>query len=216
VAEPHQGGARKPPPKLTKKQRAEAGRKAASRRKQQRIATVSSLVAVALAIVVVVGVIAFRGSSTPATSNTTLTAWSLPALNRSGQVALTQFRGKPTVVNFFASWCSACDAELPGFRTEAEALKGKINFVGVDSLETGDKNYMPNRHHLNGAFVALAQDVGGANKSGLHDALGGGNSMPLTAFYDTNGKLLDVERTAIVSTSALAAKINQVYHLNGA
>ncbi len=168
----------------------------------RRIATASSVVAVALAIVIVIVVIAFRKSSTPAASNTTPKTWSLPALNGSGQVALTQFRGKPTVANFFASWCSACDAELPGFRTEAEALKGKINFVGVDSLETGDKNYMPNRHRLNGAFVALAQDVGGANKSGLHDALGGGNSMPLTAFYDANGKLLDVERTAIVSTSS--------------
>lgn len=55
-------------------------------------------------------------------------------------------------------------------------MKGKVTFIGVDSLETGDKNLMPDRHHLVGSFAALAQDVAGANGSGLHDALGGGNS----------------------------------------
>lgn len=90
-----------------------------------------------------------------------------------------------------------------------------MNFVGVDSLETGDPNSMPNRHHLVGAFAALAHDEGGANGSGLHDALGGGNTMPLTAFYDANGKLLDVEHLALVPVSVLQAKINQLQGITG-
>ncbi|MEP7021432.1 MAG: TlpA disulfide reductase family protein [Pseudonocardiales bacterium] len=208
----HPSAAGRRPSKLTKQQRAAAASKAAIRR-QRRAAAVAVVIAVAAAILVTVGVVAFRGHSSPSSSNTTPTAFSLPALNGSGRVTLTQFRGKPTVVNFFASWCSACDSELPGFKAEADALKGRVNFVGVDSLETGDKNYMPRRHHLLGSFAALAQDVGGSNGSGLHDALGGGNTMPLTAFYDSNGKLLDVERTALVPASVLTDKINQLYHL---
>lgn len=47
---------------------------------------------------------------------------------------------------------------------------------------------MRQRHRLGGAFVALAQDVGGSNSSGLHDAFGGGNIVPLAAFYDANGQ----------------------------
>jgi len=90
-----------------------AARKAAIRRKQRRAAAVAAVIGVAAAILVTVGVLAFRGHSTPSSSNTTPTAFSLPALNGSGRVRLTQFRGKPTVVNFFASWCSACDSELP-------------------------------------------------------------------------------------------------------
>lgn len=215
MTNPHPSAAERRPSKPTKQQRATAARKAAIRRKQRRAAAVAAVIGVAAAILVTVGVVAFRGHSTPSSSNTTRTAFSLPALNGSGRVTLTQFRGKPTVVNFFASWCSACDSELPGFKAEADALKGRVNFVGVDSLETGDKNYMPRRHHLLGSFAALAQDVGGSNGSGLHDALGGGNTMPLTAFYDSNGTLLDVERTALVPASVLTDKIQQLYHLTG-
>ncbi|GAC1608271.1 MAG: hypothetical protein NVS3B26_04500 [Mycobacteriales bacterium] len=187
--------------------RGAAARRAASRRKQTRLA----LVAGGAAVVSVVAFLAFRGSS-PGSGVTTPTAFSLPALNGTGQVALADFRGKPTVVNFFASWCSACDRELPGFKAEADALKGKVTFIGVDSLETGDKNFMPNRHHLVGSFAALAQDVAGANGSGLHDALGGGNSMPLTAFYDANGTLLDVQRTAL-EPQVLHGMLAELYHL---
>lgn len=187
--------------------RGAAARRAASRRKQTRLA----LVAGGVAVVVVVAFLAFRGSS-PGTGVTTPTAFSLPTLNGTGTVALADFKGKPTVVNFFASWCTACDRELPGFKAEADALKGQVNFIGVDSLETGDKNFMPNKHHLVGSFTALAHDVAGANGSGLHDALGGGNSMPLTAFYDASGKLLDVQRTAL-EPQVLHDKLGELYHL---
>ena len=189
--------------------RGAAARRAAARRRTQ---TRLALAAGGVAVVVAVAFLAFRGSSAGA-SVTTPTAFSLPALNGTGQVALADFRGKPTVVNFFASWCSACDRELPGFKAEADALKGKVTFIGVDSLETGDKNLMPDRHHLVGSFAALAQDVAGANGSGLHDALGGGNSMPLTAFYDANGALLDVQRTAL-EPKVLHDKLAAIYRLS--
>jgi thiol-disulfide isomerase/thioredoxin len=184
------------------------GRQAAARRRRPaRLA----LVAGCVAAVVAVGFLAFQGSSS-GSSVTTTAAFSLPALNGPGKVALADFRGKPTVVNFFASWCSACDRELPGFKAEADALKGKVTFIGVDSLETGDKNFMPDRHHLKGSFAALAQDVAGANGSGLHDALGGGNSMPLTAFYGADGTLLSVQRTAL-EPQVLHDQLVTLYHL---
>ena len=190
--------------------RGSAARRVAARRRTR---TRLALVAGGVAVIVDVAFLAFRGGSAGA-SVTTPTAFSLPALNGTGKVALKDFRGKPTVVNFFASWCSACDRELPGFKAEADALKGKVTFIGVDSLETGDKNLMPKRHQLVGSFAALAQDVAGANGSGLHDALGGGNSMPLTAFYDAKGTLLDVQRTAL-EPQVLHNKLAGLYHLSG-
>ena len=161
-------------------------------------------------ILVAVGVLAFNGGSTPAGVAANPAAFSLPTLNGNGSVRLAHYRGKPVVVNFFASWCTACQAELPGFRQEAIALKGKVIFIGVDSLETGDKNFLPNLFHLAGAFVALARDVG-PDGNDLHAALGGGNTMPLTAFYGADGRLLDVERSAFVPVDALKFKIAQLY-----
>ena len=187
-----------------KKSRAAAARKTAVRRKVR-----AAVVGVLMLILVGVGVLAFHGGSTPAGVVTNPAAFSLPALNGNGLVRLAHYRGKPIVVNFFASWCTACQAELPGFRQEATALKGKVVFIGVDSLETGDKNFLPNLFHLGGAFTALARDVG-PNGNGLHAALGGGNTMPLTAFYGAGGRLLDVERSALVPAGALKFKIAQL------
>jgi thiol-disulfide isomerase/thioredoxin len=175
-------------------------------RRKQRAAIVGAIVL----ILVAVGVLAFRGGSPTAGAVTNPTAFSLPTLNGNGQVRLAHYRGNPVVVNFFASWCTACQAELPGFTQEASALKGKVTFIGVDSLETGDKNFLPNLFHLDGSFAALARDIG-PDGNDLHAALGGGNTMPMTAFYGADGRLLDVERAALVPVGALQAKIAQLY-----
>jgi len=165
---------------------------------------------VAALILVAVGVLAFHGGRPTADAVTNPAEFSLPTLKGNGWVRLAHYRGKPVVVNFFASWCAECQAELPGFRQEASALKGKVIFIGVDSLETGDKNFLPNLFHLASVFAALARDVG-PDGDGLHAALGGGNTMPLTAFYGADGRLLDVERTALVPASALKVKIAQLF-----
>jgi thiol-disulfide isomerase/thioredoxin len=159
------------------------------------------LTAAGLAVLVAVGFIA-ASSGGGGTGVTKTASFDLPAINGSGRVRLADFRGKPTVVNFFASWCTACDSELPSFSTVSAKLKGEVNFVGVDALETGDRMYMPRRHDI--TWWTLAHDVGGANGSGLHDALCGCNSMPVTAFYDTNGRLLQVDREALVGPTLLA------------
>lgn len=203
-------------PETTKRERAaaaraakaEAARRAAATARRRRIAAISAVTMACLAILAGVGTYAVRSARTAAQDDTSSTAFDLPALHGSARVALASFAGRPTVVNFFASWCEACDAELPGFSTVSEQLKGKVNFVGVNALETGDRDYMVDRHHI--GWWPLARDVGGANGSGLHDALGGGNSMPLTAFYDAQGKLLQVQRQALPETD-LRALLQQLY-----
>lgn len=164
--------------------------------------------AAALVVLVIVAIAAFSGAGTSGADVTEPSRFDLPALHGKERVRLADFRGKPLVVNFFASWCTACDEELPGFAKVSEELKGKVQFVGVNSLETGDRDFMPNRHHI--TWWPLAEDVAGSQGSGLHDALGGGNGMPITAFYDANGKLVTVQRGAIPET-ALRQTIQQLY-----
>ena len=40
-------------------------------------------------------------------------------------------RGKPVVVNFFATWCPPCKAEIPMLVEMTKKYKGKVNFVGL-------------------------------------------------------------------------------------
>lgn len=169
------------------------------------------IAAAAVAVMVGVGVFAFVSAGDTNSAETEPTAFDLPPLHGDERVRLADFRGKPLVVNFFASWCTACDFELPGFATVSEELRGEVQFVGVASLETGDADLMPERHGI--TWWPLAQDVEGSQNSGLHDALGGGNSMPLTAFYDAEGRVLQVDRAAIPE-DVLREKLRELYGVN--
>jgi cytochrome c biogenesis protein CcmG/thiol:disulfide interchange protein DsbE len=160
-------------------------------------------------IVVVVGVIATTANTSNDPGSTDPLAFDLPAIEGEGRVRLADFAGTPVVVNFFASWCTACDAELPGFATVSRELEGEVAFIGVNALETGDRLLMPERHGI--TWWPLARDTGGRNGSGLHAALGG-RGMPITAFYDETGQLLDVDGGA-VPEPVLRARLADLYGL---
>jgi thiol-disulfide isomerase/thioredoxin len=44
--------------------------------------------------------------------------------------------GKPTVVIAFASWCSACMAEMPRNVRDYARFKDRVNFVGIDYVDS--------------------------------------------------------------------------------
>ncbi len=44
----------------------------------------------------------------------------------------SDFAGTPTVVNFWASTCAACIAEMPEFESVSQSLAGQVNFVGIN------------------------------------------------------------------------------------
>jgi len=163
--------------------------------------------ALGLAIVVIVGVVALASSSSDPGGSTDPEAFDLPAIEGEARVRLADFAGQPVVVNFFASWCTACDAELPGFAAVSRELEGEVAFVGVNALETGDRLFMPERHGI--TWWPLARDVGGRQGSGLHQALGG-RGMPITAFYDDQGRLLHVDGGALPE-AALRQRLVDLY-----
>jgi cytochrome c biogenesis protein CcmG, thiol:disulfide interchange protein DsbE len=60
-------------------------------------------------------------------------AFSLPVLGHSGQkVALSDYAGRPLIVNFFASWCEPCQQETPLLARFYRTEHGKVAIVGLD------------------------------------------------------------------------------------
>ncbi len=152
--------------------------------------------------VLIVGAIVFNGVRDAADDGgegvVTAEAFDLPNLedddNPDSRIRLADFEGTPTVVNFFASWCTACDDELPDFRETALALEGQVDFIFVNSNETGNWEPMAERNEILG--FPLAKDVQGISRNGLYRDLGGTGGMPITAFYDADGNLVQTALTA--------------------
>ena len=166
--------------------------------------------AVLVAVAVVALVVATRASSSaqpPPATSTQLTTWQLPRLAGPGEVSMVGLRGHPVVLDFFASWCTACRGELPGMAAVARDLAGRVTFAGVDSLENGNGLAMARQFGITG--WPLARDVGGVQASGLHDALGA-RGMPLTAFYSSSGRLVSVVIGAI-SEADLRSRISAMF-----
>lgn len=164
-------------------------------------------------IAAVVGVVAVLLATGLKSGVTDPVAWDLPAMGPTAEqqerVTLAEFRGSPTVVNFFASWCVECDRELPGFARVSSELDGRVDFVGVASQETGDPMLMPTRHAVTG--WPLAEDTGGS-AGGLSRELGA-RGMPLTAFYDADGRLLHTQLGSLTE-GQLREAIGQFYGID--
>jgi peroxiredoxin len=53
-----------------------------------------------------------------------------------GKLTLADFRGKPLVLTFFASWCPPCRTDAPKIAALARHFGSRINVVGIDGGDT--------------------------------------------------------------------------------
>lgn len=181
----------------------EAARLRAERQRRIRIGAVSAIGVAVLGIVAALALTAGGGAPTADANGTQYSAakddFRLPGLLDDATVSLADHAGKPVVVNFFASWCVYCNEELPGFVQVAQATEGKVAFIGVDTSDPGDGAAMARRFDLAGAGFALAKDIGGDPASQLWSSFGS-QGLPVTAFYDATGKLVDFSGGMLTQT----------------
>src|SRR5579862_4297946 len=97
---------------------------------------------VVVALLVTGGTVLFGGPGPPPVHLTGRTGRpavpvSLPELGHPGRtLSLADFRGKPLVVNFWASWCYPCQTEMPVLEAAYRSGHGAVQFLGVDADDT--------------------------------------------------------------------------------
>jgi thiol-disulfide isomerase/thioredoxin len=58
--------------------------------------------------------------------------WNMVLIDQTGETRiLSEFMDKPLLINFWATWCSPCIAELPSFQKLYDKYKDKIYFVFI-------------------------------------------------------------------------------------
>ncbi len=102
-----------------------------------------------------------------------------------GRFTLESYRGRPMVVNFWASWCPSCAAEMPAFEQVHQRLRGSVDFVGVNQSDR--RSSAEELARSTGVTYRLAEDPEGQ----LFNAFGG-RGMPTTVFIDAGGGIAEV------------------------
>ena len=120
---------------------------------------------------------------------------------------LAHYEGKPLVINFWASWCPSCVAEMSAALRPVQQQRGDaVAFVGFNIQD--DRGRALTLVEETGVLFDLAEDARGD----LYTELGG-IGMPFTVFVSADGEIMH-KHNGPVTEGQLNDLINE--HLTGA
>lgn len=100
-------------------------------------------------------------------------------------VTLSALKGKVVLVNFWATWCGPCRAEVPGFMEVYEKYKSKgFEIVGISLDEEGWQVVNPFVQRYKVTYPIVI----GSGK--LVESYGGFDVIPTTFLVDKNGAIV--------------------------
>ncbi len=97
-------------------------------------------------------------------------------------IHLSQFRGKVILLNFWASWCAPCQAEMPTFAKWQSQYHSKLQVIGVNMDDEMPKaEAVARKLKVNYPLVVGTAHMG--------EAYGGIYGLPVTFLIDAHGRI---------------------------
>jgi len=101
---------------------------------------------------------------------------------------LEDYRGKPVLLNFWATWCVPCAAEMPLLNEMQTRYQGKVVFIAAsvddDDMKPAIESFIK-KHKGTALTVMMGASLESPREFGLQDA------MPGTVFIDREGNIVD-------------------------
>jgi thiol-disulfide isomerase/thioredoxin len=104
------------------------------------------------------------------------------------EISFSDFRGKPVVLNFWASWCPPCKQEMPEFEKLYQEFESEIQFVML-ALTDGQRETTETASSFIKAQGYTFPVYFDTNREGA--MMFGIQSIPTTFFIDSDGYLTD-------------------------
>ncbi len=135
-------------------------------------------------------------------------AFALVALNGK-KVSLADYKGRPVLVNFWATWCAPCKLEMPWF----EELRGKyagqgFEVLGIAEDDAGKDEIAKSALKLGATYPILLTDGKVAR------AYGGIDYLPMSFYVDGKGVVIE-ETAGLASKDAVEANIKKIIASTG-
>lgn len=160
-----------------------------------------------LALLLALNLVWIARSWAPLTTVTTPRGTPAPdvslALLDGGATRISDGRGRPQVLAFWATWCAPCQAELPGIDRLFQRYGARARFLAV-SVDGGDARELVRAFvRSTGLRLPVALDSGAASRAYQVE------SIPQLVIVDGAGKVAEVLR-GVHSESEVAAAIENV------
>lgn len=120
---------------------------------------------------------------------------------------LSNYRGQPVVLNFWATWCAPCRLEMPDLQQVSETYNGRITIIGVNDDESLD--LVTDFAHELGLTYPLLLD-NGRIVNNLYDI----RSLPTTLFINADGTVAEVI-IGPVNEAVLSDRIDELLETDG-
>ena len=100
-------------------------------------------------------------------------------------VRLSQYRGKPVLLNFWATWCAPCQSEMPLIQRASDIYRPQgLVVLAIDYQQTDASSMQAFLHKVDAHFPALFDPAGQiAAEYGVNVGL------PVSVFIDRSGKV---------------------------
>lgn len=121
-------------------------------------------------------------------------------------VRLSDFKGHPVLINFWATWCAPCKFEMPALESIYQKYKDKGLVILAVDIKTDNGEAAVRKYQQDmGLSFPVVMDTTGETENNYRV-----RAYPTSFFIGKDGKLREVKRGAFMSADQIAASVDKI------